>query len=328
MSAKCIQADIKSECQRSLREELPTIKRSQYEVDLHIHSTYSDGSFTPREIVELAMHKGLKAIAIADHDTVEGVAEAVAAGEERGIEVVPAVELSIKNEQEKDFVELHLLGYFIDHQDEEFNDVLDRIVQARIEQKIRQIKVLQDDGIDVSVEEVFSLVRAVPGRPHIAEVVMRRNPDRFVSKEELFAEYLTVGGKAYTKRSFSLTLAEAIQVVVKAGGLPVLAHPGVYDKVKDIEAMICRAQGIGLQGLEVAYTYNKNRPHHGLAAAEMQALLARFEALADELGLVKTGGSDFHGEGKDIELGEMGMNYVEFQELKAKSSFIGTLSQS
>ena len=297
-------------------------------MDLHIHSTCSDGSFTPREVVELAMHKGLKAIAIADHDTVEGVAEAVAAGEERGIEVVPAVELSIKNEQEKDFVELHLLGYFIDHQDEEFNDILDRIVQARIEQKIRQIKVLQDDGIDVSVEEVFSLVRAVPGRPHIAEVVMRRNPDRFVSKEELFAEYLTVGGKAYTKRSFSLTLAEAIQVVVKAGGLPVLAHPGVYDKVKDIEAMICRAQGIGLQGLEIAYTYNKNRPHYGLAAAEMQALLARFKALADELGLVQTGGSDFHGEGKDIELGEMGMNYVEFQELKAKSSFIDTLSQS
>jgi hypothetical protein len=274
------------------------------------------------------MHKGLKAIAIADHDTVEGVAEAVAAGEERGIEVVPAVELSIKNEQEKDFVELHLLGYFIDHRDEEFNDLLNRIVQARIEQKIRQIKVLQDDGIDVSVEEVFSLVRGVPGRPHIAEVVMRRNPGRFASKEDLFAEYLTVDGKAYTKRSFSLTLAEAIQVVVKAGGVPVLAHPGAYDKVKDIEAMICRAQGIGLRGLEIAYTYNKNRPHHGLAPAEMQALLARFKALADELGLVKTGGSDFHGEGKDIELGEMGMNYVEFQELKAKSSFIGTLSQS
>ena len=307
---------------------MPTITRSQYEVDLHIHSTCSDGSFTPREIVELAKAKALKAIALADHDTVEGVAEAVAAGEGSGIEVVPAVELSIKNEQEKDFVELHLLGYFIDHQDEELNDILDRIVQARIEQKIRQIKVLQGDGIDVSIEEVFSLVGGVPGRLHIAEVVMRRNPGRFASKEELFAEYLTVGGKAYTKRHFSLTLAEAIQVVVKAGGVPVLAHPGAYDKVKDIEAMIRRAQEIGLRGLEIAYTYNKNRPHYGLAPAEMQALLARFEALADELGLVKTGGSDFHGDEKDIELGEMGMNYAEFQELKTKSSFTATLDQS
>ncbi len=297
-------------------------------MDLHIHSTCSDGSFTPREIVELARAKGLKAIAIADHDTVEGVAEAVAAGAERSIEVVPAVELSIKNEPEKDFVELHLLGYFIDHQDEELNDILNRIVQARIEQKIRQIKVLQDDGIDVSVEEVFSVVRGVPGRPHIAEVVMRRNPGRFASKEELFAEYLTVGGKAYTKRSFSLTLAEAIQVLVEAGGVPVLAHPGAYNKVNDVEAMIRRAQEIGLQGLEIAYTYNKNRPHYGLAPAEMQTLLARFEALADELDLVKTGGSDFHGEGKDIELGEMGMNYVEFQELKIRSSFTATLDQS
>jgi predicted metal-dependent phosphoesterase TrpH len=285
-------------------------------VDLHIHSTCSDGSFIPREIVELAKVKGLKAIAIADHDTVQGVAEAVAAGEEGHIEVVPAVELSIKNESEKDFVELHLLGYFVDYRDEELNDILDRIVQARIDQKVRQIKVLQDDGIDVPVEEVFSLVRGVPGRPHIAKVVMCRNPGRFASKEELFAEYLTVGGKAYTQRSFSLTLAEAIQVVVKAGGVPVLAHPGAYDKVKDIEAVIRRAQEIGLQGLEIAYTYNKNRPHYGMASTEMQALIARFKALADELGLVKTGGSDFHGEGKDIELGEMGMNSVEFQELK------------
>ena len=269
-------------------------------MDLHIHSTCSDGSFRPREVVELARAKGLKAIAITDHDTVEGVAEAVTAGKESGIEVVSAVELSIKNEQEKDFVELHLLGYFIDYQDEELDDILDRIVQARIEQKIRQIKVLQDDGIDVSVEEVFSLVSRVPGRPHIAEVVMRRNPGRFASKQELFAEYLTVGGKAYARRSFSLTLAEAVQVVVKAGGMPVLAHPGAYDKVKDIEAMIRRAQEIGVQGLEIAYTYNKNRPHYDMPPTETQALMARFETLADELGLVKTGGSDFHGEGKDI----------------------------
>jgi predicted metal-dependent phosphoesterase TrpH len=297
-------------------------------VDLHIHSTCSDGSFTPREIVELARARGLKAIAIADHDTVKGVAEAVAAGEESGIEVVPAVELSIKNEPEKDFVELQLLGYFIEHQDEELDDILDRIVQARIEQKIRQIKVLQDDGIDVSVEEVFSLVRGVPGRPHIAEVVMRCNPGRFASKEELFAEYLTVGGKAYIRRSFSLTLAEAIQVVVKAGGVPVLAHPGIYDKVKDIGAMIRRAQEIGLQGLEIAYTYNKNRPHYGMASTEMQALMARFEALADKLGLVKTGGSDFHGEGKDIELGEIGMTCAELQEFKTRFSFTAPLGQS
>ena len=289
-------------------------------MDLHIHSTCSDGSFTPGKIVELAKTKGLKAIAIADHDTVEGVAEAVDAGEGSGIEVVPAVELSIKNEQERGFVELHLLGYFIDHQDEELSDILDRIVQARIDQKIRQIKVLQDDDIDVSVEEVFSLVGGVPGRPHIAEVVMRRNPGRFASREDLFAEYLTVGGKAYTRRSFSLTLAEAIRVVVTAGGMPVLAHPGAYDKVRDVETVIRRAQEIGLQGLEIAYTYNKNRPHYGLPHAGVQTLMVRFEALADELGLVKTGGSDFHGEGKDIELGEMGMSYAAFQELKTKSS--------
>ena len=113
-------------------------------------------------------------------------------------------------------------------------------------------------------------------------------------------------------------------MVVKAGGVPVLAHPGAYDKVKDIEAMIRRAQAIGVQGLEIAYTYNKNRPHYGMLPTEMQALVARFEVLADKLGLVKTGGSDFHGEGKDIELGEIGMTGVEFQELKTRLSSTAT----
>ena len=298
-------------------QEAGAITEPRYEVDLHIHSTCSDGSFTPRQIVALARAKGLKAIAVTDHDTVTGVTGAMAAGEEYGIEVVPAVELSIKNEPEKDLVELHLLGYFIDYQDEGLKDILDRMVQARIEQKIRQIEVLQNDGLDVPLEEVFSLAKGVPGRPHIAEVVMRRNPGRFASREELFAEYLSVGGKAYTQRRFSLTLAEAIEVVLKAGGVPVLAHPGAYDKVRDIEAMIHRARTIGVQGLEIAYPYNKNRPHYGLALAEVQALIAHFAALADELGLVKSGGSDFHGKGKDIALGERGMTWAEFQELRA-----------
>ncbi len=285
-------------------------------MDLHSHSTWSDGSFTPRQIVALARAKGLKAIAVADHDTVKGVSEAVAAGKEYGLEIIPAVELSIKNEPEKDFVELHLLGYFIDYQNEGLSDILDRIVQARIEQKVRQIRVLQNDGLDVPLEEVFALAKGVPGRPHIAEVVMRHNPGRFASKEELYAEYLSVGGKAYTQRRFSLTLAEAVEVILNAGGVPVLAHPGAYDKVKDIEAMIRRAQAMGVQGLEIAYPYHKNRPHYGLTLPEMQALIARFAALADKLGLAKSGGSDFHGKGKAIELGEMGMTWAEFQELK------------
>lgn len=234
-------------------------------------------------------------------------------GQKAGIKVIPAVELSIRSEPEKGFIEFHLLGYCIDHEDEELKRVLDKVMQARIAQKTEQIKILQGEGLDASVEEVFSLAKGVPGRLHIAEVVMRRNPGRFASREDFIKEYLIVGGKAYVKRPFSVTLARAIEVVVAAGGVPVLAHPGVYVKVVDIEAALRLAQVLGLRGLEIAYPYNKNRPHHGADAHQVRAIMDRFEALADQLGLLKTGGSDFHGQTKDIELGEMGLNYEAFE---------------
>lgn len=268
-------------------------------------------------MIELAVAEGVRVIAIADHDTVGGVTEAVAAGARLGVEVIPAVELSIKNEPDKEFIELHLLGYGIDHTNPDFVAVLERVVQARIEQKIAQIEVLQRDGIDVPVEEVFALAGGVPGRPHIAQVVMARNPGRFPNKEALFREYLTAGGKAYVPRRFSLRLAEAVELVVQAGGIPVLAHPGAYPEVSDPEAMVRWARDeAGIRGLEVAYTYNKNRPHYRASSQQVAALIARFSALADELGLLKTGGSDFHGTGKDIALGEQGLTLDEFARFK------------
>jgi predicted metal-dependent phosphoesterase TrpH len=282
-----------------------------------VHTTASDGTFTPTQLIELAAAERVRVIGIADHDTVGGVAEAVAAGARLGVEVVPAVELSIKNELDKDFVELHLLGYGIDYTDPAFVAVLNRVVQARIEQKVNQIEVLQRDGIDVPVEEVFALAGGVPGRPHIARVVMARNPGRFASKEALFRKYLTAGGKAYVPRRFSLRLAEAVDLVVQARGVPVLAHPGAYPEVSDPAAMVRRARDeAGIQGLEVAYTYDKNRPHYGVSPQQVADMIARFAALADDLGLRKTGGSDFHGTGKDISLGEQGLALEEWARFK------------
>ncbi len=275
----------------------------------------------PTQVIELAAAQGVRVVGIADHDTVGGVAEALVAGARLGVEVVPAVELSIKNERDKDFIELHLLGYGVDYAAPAFVVVLDRVVQARIEQKVAQIEVLQRDGIDVPVEEVFAVAGGVPGRPHIARVVMARNPGRFPSKEALFREYLTVGGKAYIPRRFSLRLAEAVDLVVQAGGVPVLAHPGAYPGIGDPEAMVRRARDeAGIQGLEVAYTYDKNRPHYGASSEQVAALIAKFAALADSLGLLKTGGSDFHGTGKNIELGEQGLALEEWNQIPMAKS--------
>lgn len=298
---------------------------ANYPVDLHVHTTASDGTLTPTQVIELAVAEGVQVIGIADHDTVGGIAEALAAGNRLGVEVVPAVELDIKDEGEKDFVELHLLGYGVDYTAPALITVLRRVVQARIEQKIAQIEMLQRDGVDVPVEEVFALARGVPGRPHIAQVVMSRNPDRFPSKEALFREYLAPGGKAYIPRRFSLRLAEAVDLIVQSRGAPVLAHPGAYPEVRDPEAMVRRARDeAGIRGLEVAYTYDKNRPHYGASSRQVTALIAKFAALADHLGLLKTGGSDFHGTGKNIALGEQGLTWEEWEHCKAQMNRIST----
>lgn len=287
-----------------------------FDVDLQVHTTASDGTYTPAKVVELAARKGIRVLAVTDHDSVLGVAEAMAAGERLGVEVVPAVEFSTRDEPDKDFMELHLLGYFIDPADPALNETLGRVIQGRVEQKRSVIKNLQTLGFDVPEEEVFARAGGVPGKPHIAEVVLRRNPGRFASRQQLFDEYLNVGGKAHVPRPFELSLAEAIQVVSASGGVPVLAHPAAYSKVKDPMGVVRRAVPLGLRGLEINYPYDKSRRHHGISQAGLQALIRRFDALAGELALLKTGGSDFHGDRKPIELGEMGMAFEDYLRFK------------
>jgi predicted metal-dependent phosphoesterase TrpH len=296
-----------------------------FDVDLQVHTTASDGTCTPTEVVELAAGKGIRVLAITDHDSILGVAEATAAGAHlcgstaltAGVEVVPAIDLSTRDEPDKDLMELHLLGYFIDPDDPALNATLKRAIQGRVEQKRSQIQKLQELGFDVPEEEVFALAGGAPSRSHIAEVLLRHNPDRVTGKQQLFGEYLSVRGKAYVPRPFELSLEEAIQVVAAAGGVPVLSHPADYPHVRDPVGVVRYAASLGLRGIEVNYTYDKNRRHFGIPKAELHALIRRFDALADELGLLKTGGSDFHGDRKPIELGEMGLVYKDYLRFKA-----------
>jgi predicted metal-dependent phosphoesterase TrpH len=288
-----------------------------FDVDLHVHTTASDGTCTPTEVVELAGRKGIRVLGVADHDTILGVAEAMTAGARMDVEVVPAIEFSTRDEPDKDFMELHLLGYFIDPHDPALNETLNRVIQGRVEQKRLQIQRLQELGFDVPQEEVFALAGGAPSRSHIAEVLLRHNPRRVTGKQQLFDEYLSARGKAYVPRPFELSLEEAIQVVLAAGGVPVLSHPADYPHVRDPENVVRDAVSLGLHGIEVNYTYDKNRRHFDISKVELYALIRHFDALADELGLLKTGGSDFHGSRKPVELGEMGLAYKDYLRFKA-----------
>ncbi len=284
-----------------------------FRIDLHSHTTASDGTHSPTELVRRAAGRGLTTLAIADHDTIDGLAEAQAEGARLGVEVVPAIELSTRHEPEKHFIGIHLLGYFIDPAAPVLTETLTAVKEGRLAQKVRQIELLQSFGFDVPVEAVLARAGGVPGRPHIAAVLLERNPGRFESIEQIFEEYLGANKKAHVPRPFGLTVAEAIALVKAAGGLPVLAHPAAYSSGVDPMTAVRNAEAAGAEGVEVFYPYEKGRRN-----SDRAVWISRMEQLARELNLLQTGGTDFHGRPGDvIDLGDMGLTEPQFLALQA-----------
>jgi predicted metal-dependent phosphoesterase TrpH len=284
-----------------------------YPIDLHAHTTASDGALTPTQLVKRAVERGLRVLGVADHDTIDGLPEAMEAGQRSGIEIVPAVEFSLRHEYDKDFIGLHLLGYFINPAAPVLVEMMEKVRQGRIDQKIRQIKKLQAFGFDIPVEEVFARAGGVPGRPHIAAVLLERNPDKFKSIRQIFDEYLGMQAKAHVGRQFALTLGEAVDLIKKAGGVPVFAHPGAYDADIDPVTAVRNAKAEGVEGVEVFYPYHQSQR----SAGNGSRWVARAKALANELNLLITGGTDFHGRPhEDIELGDMGLTDKQYATFK------------
>ncbi|MEW5958563.1 MAG: PHP domain-containing protein [Chloroflexota bacterium] len=279
-----------------------------FQIDLHAHTTASDGALSPGQLVERAARLGLHTLGVTDHDTIAGLPEAIAAGRRLGLEIVPGVEFSLRHEPAKQFVGIHLLGYWFDPGAPALVEVMDQVRQGRLEQKIRQIEKLRELGFDLSVEEVLARANGVPGRPHIAAALLERYPDRFDSTQQIFDEYLATHAKAHVGRQFALTLRQAVEVIKQAGGVSVLAHPGVYEARLDPITAVRNARVEGVAGVEVFYPYE---PRYE------RGWVKRIEALADELDLLKTGGSDFHGRTEDVvELGQMGLTGPQYALFK------------
>jgi hypothetical protein len=284
-----------------------------FQIDLHTHTTASDGTHSPTELVRRAAQRGLTTLGIADHDTIDGLAEAQAEGARLGVEIVPAIELSTCHEPELHFIGIHLLGYFINPAAPVLTETIVAVKTGRMAQKVRQIELLQSFGFDIPVEAVLARVGGVPGRPHIAAVLLERNPGRFDSIDQIFEQYLGAGKKAHVARPFGLTVAEAIALVKAAGGAPVLAHPGGYGSSVDPVTVVRNAHAAGAEGVEVFYPYEKGRRN-----SDRNRWIGRMEQLARELNLLQTGGTDFHGRpGEVIDLGDMGLTGPQFASLRA-----------
>ncbi len=249
--------------------------------DLHIHSTFSDGLLTPEEIVGRAISLGLPAIAIADHDSVGGVGPALDAADGTGLTVIPAVELSADDHGRS----VHLLGYHIDHTDRTLLERLASLRRERIARARRIIDALSSDGIDIRSDALLpDHDRAAIGRAHIARALIASGHARDMS--DAFDRF--VGDRApYFAAKTPVTPERAIGWIAEAGGVAVLAHPGLSAVDDRIDSLI----SAGLAGIEACH------------ASHDSATTERYRALADKLGLIATGGSDFHGserEGGDI----------------------------
>ncbi|BAU27443.1 hypothetical protein DFP93_102311 [Aneurinibacillus soli] len=271
--------------------------------DLHSHTTASDGTFTPRQVVERAKAKGLAVLSITDHDTVAGLSEAQAAGMEHGIEIVPGIEISSIYKGR----DVHVLGYYMNIADEVF---LARLTELRDVRQLRNkmiIARLAELNIHITLAEVAARKKETVGnvgRPHIAEVLIEKGI--VSSMEEAFTRYLGSTGAAYVNPP-RITPEEAIDLIHAAGGVAVLAHPGLYKNPELVRTLIVH----GLDGIEVYHPDNNT---------EDEVL---YSALADEAGISKTSGSDFHGMRSGVvfhaDLGDRSAPLTTVQELRQRA---------
>ena len=258
--------------------------------DLHIHSTASDGTVAPASIVSMARDLGIWTIAVSDHDSVDGIPEALAAGSSLGVTVIPAVELSA----ETDGRSVHILGYFIDHKDPGLLSHLQGLREIRLSRARELVRILGDGGYPISLDQVLARTSGGSvGRAHVARVLVEEG--HVPSSGAAFDRLIGRGKPFYVEKPVA-SPSEVISTIRSAGGIAVLAHPTVSNAEDLIEPLTVA----GLQGIEALHAQH--------TASDRE----RLRTIADRLGLAVTGGSDFHGpcEGR-TRLGDGGMSDAE-----------------
>ena len=265
-------------------------------IDLHMHSTMSDGTFTPQELVQEALRRNLSAIALTDHDSTEGVRAAQKAAAGTGLEVVPGVELSAYEKQE-----MHILGYYIHPEHAALKQYLARMAQSRVDRVQAMVRKLSENGFSISWEEVRWRAKHMVSRVHIAQSLVQK--EYAVSVGDAF-ERLIGEGKPYFVPRRQIGPQEAIQAIHDAGGLAVLAHPYFLGRDASLEELL--RQLPELDGMECHY------PRHTTEQWDY------YRKKAQQFGLLETGGSDFHGANRpDAEMGKgCGGRSIPYEYLK------------
>jgi predicted metal-dependent phosphoesterase TrpH len=244
-------------------------------IDLHIHTNFSDGRYSPAEIVKQSAACGLTLIAITDHDTVAGITPALeAAWAFPRLKVIPGVEISTETKRG----ETHILGYFINYTDQNLQAILERMRNSRLYRAQSMVAKLRNLGVNIDWERVQEIAgKGAVGRPHIAQAMLEK--EYITSFQEAFSKYIGRDGPAYAERE-KITPVEAVHLIIKAKGIPVLAHPAT---VYNPEVTVVELKEIGLAGIETFYK--------DYTTEEINELVA----MARKYDLITTGGSDYHG---------------------------------
>lgn len=268
-------------------------------VDLHVHTTYSDGDMTPAEVVAEAVRLGLAGIAITDHDAVAGIEEAIEASPP-GFEIVPGVELSTSDGKS----DIHVLGYFVDPKNQDLLDYLKIFREARLRRGIEMVKKLREMGVAIEIDSVLEIAGdGAVGRPHIAAALVKNG--LVESTEEAFRNYIGFHSPAYVPK-YQLKPADAFRLISRAGGVGAMAHPGTTKR----EDLIIDFLSSGMKAIEVYH------PKHS------EDDVTHFLGVAQKLGLVPTGGSDSHGRRDgNLLLGTCAVSVSTLTELRKARSF-------
>ena len=264
-------------------------------IDLHTHSTASDGIYAPAELLQKAHTSGLRVLALTDHDTTNGLDEARAAALQLGIDFIPGIEINTDVGTD----EIHVLGYYLDYQHPEFQQVLQVLRDARERRGQRMVELLNEQGIAVSWERVRAIAQGSVGRPHVAKALLEAGYVQSIS--EAFDKYIGKSCPAYVPR-YRLAPIDAVRLIRSANGLPVMAHPIDLPGIDELRNWLPELVEAGLVGLETYY---------GPYTQEQERQL---RALADQYHLIPTGGTDFHGPG--IHPTPLGGRFVPFEAVQ------------